>query len=91
MANDLVTSDKLISQSVISFGHITKTLQNLTDDANSTKKSLGGVLAKWLKLLCKATLWYIKNSFQSLLNLLSDSVATDHSPMKSTLPRQIAR
>ena len=53
MANDLVTSDKLISQSVISFGHITKTLQNLTDDANSTKKSLGGVLAKWLKLFAK--------------------------------------
>ena len=43
-ASDLVTADKVTSQSAITFGHIAKTLHNLTCDINLMKKNLGEVL-----------------------------------------------
>ena len=46
MADDPVTSDKLTSQSGVSFGHVAETLCGLTCDVTSAKKSRDNVSAK---------------------------------------------
>ena len=64
MASDPVMSDKLTSQSVVRFGHITKTSSNLFLWLTSTKKSPGDVLVKWLELLCQVTSAVLRTAFR---------------------------